>query len=221
MSIFTFMKARIAGFAIVAFTGMIIAYFMITGNKKLPVLSPDQLDSKIVDPSLRSKMSGHRIGSFTLINQFGDSISEKDFAGKIYVADFFFTTCPGICPVMTKQMFRVQEANLNHSDFRILSHTVQPEVDSPSVLLEYAELYKAQPAIWQFATGDRMEIFNLARKSYFAAILEEGKEDEMVHTENFVLVDKEKRIRGLYDGTSKDEVDQLIEDIELLRSEYE
>lgn len=215
------MKARIIGFVIIALTGMLIAYFMITGNRKLPVISPDQLDSKIVDPVLRSKMSGHRIGAFKLINQFGDTISEKDFEGKIYVADFFFTTCPGICPVMTKQMSRVQEANLNYSDFRILSHTVQPEVDSPAVLLEYAKLHKAQPDIWQFATGDRMEIFSLARKSYFAAVLEEGKENEMVHTENFVLVDKEKRIRGIYDGTSKEEVDQLIEDIELLRSEYE
>ncbi len=215
------MYSRIIGVAVIAITGIIIAYFMIVGNRSLEVYSPDQINAKLVDPSLQSKMSDHRIGSFNLVNQYGEDITEQDFENKIYVADFFFTTCPGICPTMTGQMVRVQEANKDMNDFRILSHTVQPEVDSPEVLLEYAELYQADPKIWQFATGDRMEIFNLARKSYFAAELEEGKEDEMVHTENFVLVDKEKRIRGIYDGTSEDEVDQLIDDIELLRESYE
>jgi len=215
------MRASIIGFAIITIFGIVIAFFMITGNKELKVYSPDLLDSRLVDASLQSKMSGHRIGSFNLINQYGKIITEKDFENKIYVADFIFTTCEGICPAMTKQMFRVQEANSESSDFRIISHTVQPEVDSPEVLLEYAELYGADPKIWQFATADRMEIFNLARKSYFAAAVEAGHEQEMVHTENFVLIDKEKRIRGIYDGTSAKEVDQLIDDIEILRESYE
>ena len=215
------MRASLIGFIIIAATGITIAFFMISNNKKLEVLSPDQIDARLVDPSLQSVMSGHRISSFSLTNQYGETITEKNFENKIYVADFFFTTCQGICPKMTSQMVRIQEANENKDDFMILSHTVMPEVDSPAVLLEYANLYGANPEIWQFATGERMNIFNLARKSYFAATLEEGHEDEMVHTENFVLVDKEKRIRGVYDGTSTIEVNQLINDIELLRSSYE
>ena len=216
------MRTSIIGFILVLFCGIIIAYFMITDNKKLNIYNPVKIDEKLVDPELHSVMSGHRIGGFNLVNQYGDSLTESDFKDLIYVADFFFTTCPGICKAMAAQMIRVQEANKDESDFKILSHTVQPEIDSPAVLLEYAKLYNADSSIWQFATGDRMEIFNLARKSYFAATLEAGgDEDDMVHTENFILVDKEKRIRGIYDGTSEDEVDKLIEDIELLRKSYE
>lgn len=211
----------ITGFLIVALCGMAIAVYMISGNKKLEVYNPDRLDSKIVDPSMRSKMTGHRVGSFALVNQFGKTITERDFENKIYVSDFFFTTCPGICKAMSKQMKRVQDANAGSGDFLILSHTVQPEIDSPAVLLEYANNIGADPEMWIFATADRRVIFDLARKTYFAATLEEGSEDEMVHTENFVLVDKEKRIRGIYDGTSEEDTDRLIDDINLLRKEYE
>jgi protein SCO1/2 len=216
------MRTSIIGFILILLCGITIAYFMITDNKQLEIYNPVKIDEKLVDSKLHSIMSGHRIGHFNLINQYGKTITEKDFENTIYVADFFFTTCPGICLAMAKQMVRVQEANKDALDFKILSHTVQPEVDSPAVLLEYAEFYDANPEIWQFATGDRMEIFNLARKSYFAATLEKGgDEGDMVHTENFVLVDKEKRIRGIYDGTSVEEVDKLIEDIEILRKSYE
>jgi len=216
------MRTSIIGFILIVFCGIIIAYFMISDNKQLSIYNPVKIDEKLVDSELHSVMSGHRIGSFQLTNQYGNQLTERDFEGYIYVADFFFTTCPGICKAMAKQMIRVQEANLEQSDFKILSHTVQPEVDSPAVLLEYATLYDADSNIWQFGTGDRMEIFRLARKSYFAATLEKGgDENEMVHTENFVLIDKEKRIRGIYDGTSEDEVNKLIEDIEILRNSYE
>lgn len=216
------MRTSLLGFSLIVVCGIIIAYFMISDNRRLEIFNPVKIDEKLVDRELQGIMSGHRIGIFNLINQYGKRISEKDFDNKIYVADFFFTTCPGICIAMANQMVRVQEANKNETDFRILSHTVQPEIDSPAVLLEYAELYNADSAIWQFGTGDRMEIFNLARKSYFAATLEKGADEgEMVHTENFVLVDKEKRIRGIYDGTSEKEVDKLIEDIEILRKSYE
>lgn len=209
------------GFLIIAITGIVIAFFMIKDQEELPVLSPDQLDTRLVDQSLRSKMSGHRIRDFQLINQFGKKVSQKEFKGKIYVADFFFTTCPGICPAMTRQMLRVQKANEGEGDFMIISHSVTPETDTPEILMEYAEFYGANNDVWQFVTGDLSEINDLARKSYFAATFEEGKEDEMVHTENFVLIDKEKRIRGIYDGTSEEEVDQLINDIETLRDSYD
>ena len=216
------MRTSIIGFILIVVCGMIIAYFMISDNMTLEIYNPVKLDEKLVDSDLHSVMSGHRIGSFKLINQYGNAISEQDFENTIYVADFFFTTCPGICLAMANQLVRVQEANKAETDFKILSHTVMPEIDSPAVLLEYAEFYNADPAIWQFATGDRMEIFKLARRSYFAAVLEEGgDEGDMVHTENFVLIDKEKRIRGIYDGTSTKEVDKLIEDIKLLRKSYE
>ena len=216
------MKTRIIGFLLIVACGMVIAYFMISDNEKLSVINPVKLDDALVDPELRGKMSGHRISTFRLINQLGDTITEKDLEGKIYVADFFFTTCPGICKAMAAQKQRIQEANKGTSDFAILSHSVTPEMDSPEVLFEYGKKYGADPSIWQLTTGDRKEIYRLARKVYFAAKLEPGQsEDDMVHTENFVLVDKEKRIRGIYDGTSESSVDQLIEDIDLLRKSYE
>lgn len=215
------MRTSLIGFGTVLLIGIAIAYHMLSEEQDLPVINPVQLNDSLVEDSLQSKMAGHRIGSFELINQFGESISEDDFQDKIYVADFFFTTCPGICKSMAKQMIRVQEENEGEDDFRILSHSVQPEIDQPEVLLEYAELHNANPMIWQFATGKRDEINKLARSAYFAAKQEPGYEDDMVHTENFVLVDKEKRIRGIYDGTSAKEVDRLINDIEILRKSYE
>lgn len=215
------MKSRLIGILIIVSMGIAIAYFSITENNLPPVYNPNQLDSKLVEPAMHSIMSGHRIAPFALTNQFGKAITEKDFQGKIYVADFFFTTCPGICKSMAVQLKRVQDENKDKNDFMILSHTVQPEVDSPSVMLEYARQHGADPSIWQFATAEREEIFRLARRVYFAATLKEGHEEEMVHTENFVLVDKEKRIRGIYDGTSEEEVDRLIADIEKLRAFYD
>lgn len=216
------MKTRFIGLFIVIAVGVIIAYFMIDDQKSLGIYNPVKIDEKLVDKSLRSKMSGHRIGSFELINQNGEVMTDQDFENKIYVADFFFTTCPGICKAMAKQMYRVQEAFSDHENFAILSHTVQPDVDTPEVLYEYAKLQEAKEGQWYFVTGDEMEIFDLARKSYFAATLEPGHDEtEMVHTENFVLVDKEKRIRGIYDGTSFEDIDRLIEDIEILFKSYE
>lgn len=195
---------------------------MISDNENLAIINPVKIDEKLVDPELQNVMSGHRIGSFKLVNQFGDTITQHDFEGKIYVADFFFTTCPGICKAMAVQMKRVQDANSGQLDFKIVSHSVTPEMDQPAILLDYALRNGADPEIWQLTTGNRNEIFDLARKSYFAASLEiGGDEDDMVHTENFVLVDKERRIRGIYDGTSNEEVDQLISDIEILRKSYE
>ena len=147
--------------------------------------------------------------------------TENDFRNKIYVTDFFFVTCPTICPKMTDQMHRVYEEFKENDDILFLSHTVMPEADSVPVLKDYAEKLKVDVKKWKFVTGDKKQIYNLARKTYFAAVTEgDGGVNDFIHTENFVLVDKEKRLRGFYDGTSKKDVDRLIEDINALLYEY-
>ncbi len=202
--------------------GVYLAYDEITANKKLPIYSPLMLNPDLVDESLRNKRGNHQIANFELFNQDGEVFNQEDLDQKIYVADFFFTTCPSICIDMSKQMMRLQEVFNDLDSFQLVSHTVQPEVDSVSVLKEYAELHGAKPGKWVFLTGDKKTIYDLARKSYFAATTEgDGGPDDFIHTENFVLVDKAKQIRGFYDGTSEEDVDRLIEDVEVLLNEYE
>ena len=210
---------RLIPAGLIVFTGIIIAYFLIK-PKQLPVYNPSDINPKLVDESLQGVNKLHRIGSFNLINQNGKTITEKDFEGKIYIADFFFVTCPTICPKMTKQMKRVYQKFESNSDVLILSHTVMPEHDSVPVLKEYEIKNEVSAPKWNFVTGDKKQIYNLARKSYFAAITEgDGGVDDFIHTENFVLIDKEKRIRGFYDGTSENDVDRLINDVSTLLNE--
>lgn len=212
---------RLIPAGLIIFTGIIIAYFLIK-PKQLPVYNPSDINPKLVDESLQGVNKLHRIGSFNLINQNGKTITEKDFEEKIYIADFFFVTCPTICPKMTKQMKRVYQKFESNSDVLILSHTVMPEHDSVPVLKEYEIKNEVSAPKWNFVTGDKKQIYNLARKSYFAAITEgDGGVDDFIHTENFVLIDKEKRIRGFYDGTSENDVDRLINDVSTLLNEYE
>lgn len=201
--------------------GVGIAYKMIKEDRVLPIYSPAMINPELVDDSKQDVTKGHRIAEFTLTNQDGEAVTNKDFDGFYYVTDFFFTTCPTICPSMNSEMQRVQKEFADDVDFKILSHTVQPEVDSVPILKEYADLYEANPDKWIFVTGDKKQIYDLARKSYFAAVTEgSGGPEDFIHTENFVLVDKEKRIRGFYDGTSSSSVDQLMIDIEILSQEY-
>lgn len=208
--------------AILLIIGVIISYQMITERQILPVYSPSQLNPELVDESLRSVKKNHRIGEFSLIDQNGETFSQNNLEGDYYVADFFFTTCPSICIDMSAQLMRVQEEFKEDESFKIVSHTVQPEVDSSSTLLEYAELHDAIPNKWIFLTGDKKEIYRLARKAYFAATTEgDGGVNDFIHTENFILIDKEKRIRGFYDGTSEEDVSRLIRDVKILQREYE
>ncbi len=201
--------------------GIAIAYKMIKADRSLPIYSPLMINPELVDESVQNVKKNHRIADFELIDQDSALFSQADLEGKYYVTDFFFTTCPTICPDMSSQMMRVQEAYADAEDFMIVSHSVTPKIDSPSVLKEYAARYEAIPEKWIFLTGDKKVIYDLARKSYFAATTEgDGGIDDFIHTENFVLVDKEKRIRGFYDGTDPASVDQLIEDIEILQQEY-
>ncbi|MFT6166563.1 MAG: protein SCO1/2 [Vicingaceae bacterium] len=208
--------------ALILCVGIGVAYKMIKEDRVLPIYSPAMINPELVDESKQNVTKGHRIADFKLINQDGEEITNKDFDGFYYVTDFFFTTCPTICPSMSAQMQRVQKKYMDDEDFKILSHTVQPEVDSVPVLKEYANLYEANPNKWIFVTGSKKVIYDLARKSYFAAVTEgDGGPNDFIHTENFVLVDKDKRIRGFYDGTSSESVDKLIVDIEILQQEYD
>lgn len=200
--------------------GMAIAYVMLDKPVPLKIYSPKDLNPELVDEDQRDVYKNHRIRNFKLVNQDGEEIDNSFLKDKIYVADFFFTTCPTICPVMSNELERVQESFEDDLNVQIVSHTVQPEYDSPQVLKEYANLHMADPNQWTFLTGDKAEIYSLARKSYFAVTTEgDGGINDFIHTENFILVDKQKRIRGFYDGTSEDDVDRLIKDIKILKNE--
>ena len=200
--------------------GVFIAYKMLDKPMPLKIYSPKDLNPELVDEDQRDIYKNHRIRDFRLVNQDGDSVTDSFLKDKIYVADFFFTTCPTICPAMSNELERVQEAFEGDLGIQIVSHTVQPEYDSPEILKEYAALHKANPNQWTFLTGDKSEIYSLARKSYFAVTTEgDGGISDFIHTENFVLVDKKKRIRGFYDGTSADDVNRLIKDIKILKDE--
>ena len=212
---------KVAAFSVIFFTGVFIAYYISLDARTLPVYNPSQLNPQVVDESMQSVSANHRIAPFELLNQDGNTITEKEFEDKIYVADFFFTTCQSICPKMSGQMQRLAEEFAADNELKFISHTVYPEVDSVPLLNAYAKEYGANPEKWQLVTGDKKQIYDLARKSYFAVTTEgDGGEEDFIHTENFVLVDKDKRLRGFYDGTNPEEVDQLIEDIEILKNEY-
>ena len=164
----------------------------------------------------------HTIGSFTLTNQYGEKITDSITQNKIYVADFFFVTCQSICPKMSYQLKRVQDTFANKSDFLILSHTINPEHDTVEVLKNYAEKYGAIKGKWHLLTGNKKHIYDLARYHYLVNADEtEGEGDLFIHSELFILIDKDKRIRGVYDGTDSLQVNQLIKDIHLLDKEYQ
>jgi protein SCO1/2 len=164
----------------------------------------------------------HSIPSFKFINQDGAVITEKNYEGKIYVADYFFTTCKSICPKMATELQRVQEGFAYTKGLvQILSHTVNPENDSVPVLKAYSEMVHADNKMWNFVTGDKKELYDLARNGYLVNAMEgDGGPDDFIHSELFVLVDKEKHIRGIYDGTNIKEVNNLLDDIKVLMAEY-
>lgn len=162
----------------------------------------------------------HQIPAFSLLNQSGDSITEADVEGKIYVTDFFFTSCPGICPKMTSNMLLIQEAFLEDEEVLLLSHSVTPEYDRVAILRDYAEIKGVVDSKWHLLTGDRNQIYNLGRNQYFVEedLGLEKDSDDFIHTENFVLVDGSRHIRGIYNGLNKTAINQLIADIKTLKS---
>lgn len=195
-------------------------YFALKPQKTLPIYNPADVNPELVDSTVQYKSKYHTIADFSFVNQNGDTITQKNYEGKIYVADFFFTTCGSICPKMTTNLADVQKAVLNNPKVMLLSHTVFPETDSIPVLKAYAIKHGVIDSKWNLVTGDKKEIYTMARKSYLAVKL--GRPDQlydMVHTENFVLVDQKRRVRGFYDGTDKEDMKRLLEDIDFLSQE--
>jgi len=200
---------------------IVLMYNALQPEKRLPIYQPSMVNPELVDSTLVYVKKYHAIGDFELVNQNGDTITHKTYSDKIYIADFFFTTCPTICPVMTANMADIQEVIKTDPEVMLLSHSVTPDIDSVPQLKKYALEKGVIDSKWNLVTGSKKEIYELARKSYLAVLTDgDGGPYDMIHTENFILVDKERRIRGFYDGTSKDEIDQLLSDLEVLKSSY-
>jgi len=210
-------------FAVLFGISAIIIYLFYNALKPketLPIYQPSMVNPELVDSSLQKKRKYHTIADFSLTNQNGQRITQANYQEKIYVADFFFTTCPTICPIMTKNMVQIQE-RIENDDVLLLSHSVTPQIDSVAQLKKYALEKGVDDRKWNLVTGDKKQIYELARKSYLAVKTDgDGGPFDMIHTENFILVDKEKRIRGFYDGTKMEEVEELMKDLEILQASY-
>ena len=188
-------------------------------KKPLPIYNPANFNPKLVDPSLRNKSEYHTVSDFNLINQNGEAITQENYKDKIYIADFFFTRCGTICPIMTDNMAKIQREFINEDDIMLLSLSVTPDIDSIAILREYANKKGVIDAKWNITTGNKKHIYELARKSYFAVEKKgDGGLQDFIHTANFILVDKKKQIRGIYDGTNEDDIKQIIEDIKTLKT---
>lgn len=207
------------GIIIIFAIAMGFAYNMINSNQnhQLKIWSPNELNPIIVDPSMQAVSRNHKIADFKLIDQDGDTITNENYTHKVYIADFFYTTCPDICPKLTSNMKRVYEAYKGDTKVAFISHTVTPKIDSPAVLKAYAKEYDAKAPQWEFVTGPKKEIYNLARKSYCVAqnAPKKGAFD-LIHTQNITLIDTNRRIRGYYDGLDNQDIDRLIKDIKTL-----
>ena len=195
-------------------------YVILKPIEVLPIYQPAEVNEKLVDSSIIHVAKYHKISNFNLTNQNGKEITQANYKDKIYVADFFFTTCQDICPVMTKNMYQLQEELKNDNEVLLLSHTVIPEVDTVEQLKEYAIENNVDDSKWNLVTGDKKQIYELARKSYLAVEDSNFNEFDMIHSENFMLIDKEKQIRGFYDGTNSEEINRLLKEIEILKQSY-
>ena len=212
-------------FSIITITAF---YTVLKPKKSLPIFNPSDVNPEMVDSTVQYVALDHTIADFSFTNQNGKTITQKDYAGKIYVADFFFTTCRSICPKMTNNMVWLQNQIKNNPNVMLLSHSVTPDIDSVSVLKKYALEKGVIDSKWNLVTGNKKDIYYIARKSYLA--VKTGNPSEMydmVHTENFVLIDSKRRVRGFYDGTNLNgptepgikNVKQLLEAINFLCTE--
>src|SRR5690606_8729042 len=208
-------------FAVLSIIIISIIYNIFDVYKPLPIYQPAMVNTEMVDSTIQYKKKYHKIADFSLTNQNGETITQDTYKDKIYVADFFFTTCQTICPIMTDHMAQIQKEIINDPDVMLLSHTVTPEIDSVAQLKKYALKKGVNDAKWNLVTGDKKQIYQLARKSYLA-VKTDGNGDiyDMIHTENFMLIDKKRQIRGYYDGTNPEDIKRLIADIETLKEEY-
>ncbi|NAS10759.1 SCO family protein [Poritiphilus flavus] len=218
-----FAKYKLFGWVLLGLSIVIISLFYsaLQPKKTLPIYQPADFNPELVDSTLQHVKRYHTIADFSLINQNGVRVTQEDYKDKIYVADFFFTTCPTICPIMTKNMKDIQDQIMEDTEVLLLSHSVTPDIDSVAQLKKYAIEKGVKDEKWNLVTGSKKAIYELARKSYLAVKDDgDGGPFDMIHTENFILVDKERRIRGTYDGTNPEEIQELLEDLKVLKASY-
>ncbi|WP_298532537.1 SCO family protein [uncultured Algibacter sp.] len=208
-------------FGVISIIIICLIYSTLNVYKPLPIYQPAMVSTELVDSTIQHQKKYHKIADFSLVNQNGQTITQKDYQDKIYIADFFFTTCQTICPIMTNHMAIIQKEIISDDDILLLSHSVTPEIDSVDQLKRYALKKGVNDKKWNLVTGDKKEIYKLARKSYLAVKDNgDGGSFDMIHTENFMLIDKKRQIRGFYDGTNPEEIGRLLDDIKILKREY-
>jgi len=213
-------RVFILSIAVVSIAAILMFYNVLKPEEKLPIYQPNMVSFQLVDSTVQHVKRFHKIKDFSLVNQNGEKVTNENYRDKIYIADFFFTTCQGICPIMKENMIILQDEYKDDDQVYLLSHTVTPEIDTKEVLKKYSLEKGVIDSKWNLVTGDKKQIYNLARKSYLVAEdIEESELFEMIHTENFVLVDPERRIRGFYDGTDQESMNALIYDIKVLKKE--
>ncbi len=213
-------KVKISVLLLLLLTIIFVAGYFYAVKQNKPIRSLEYFGPKKYAKS--NDTTYHSIPPFKFVNQYNEVVTDKTVSGKVYVTDYFFTTCQSICPVMSTQLERVYKEYSNGNDFMILSHTVDPETDSVAQLLSYAKLHGATDKKWLFLTGDKKHLYEIARKGYLLNAEEgNGGAEDFIHTQNFALMDKERHIRGFYDGTDSLEVNRLILDIKLLLAEYD
>ncbi len=222
LSFFKEYKGFAVVFGIISIVIIAIIYNTLNVYQPLPIYQPTMVNPELVDSTIHHQKKYHKIADFKLLNQNGKTVTQADYKDKIYVADFFFTTCQTICPIMTNHMAEIQKEIMNDDEVMLLSHTVTPKIDTVAQLKRYADRKGVNDSKWNLVTGDKKQIYQLARKSYLA-VKDEGSGDafDMIHTENFMLIDKKKQIRGFYDGTNSDDIDRLLNDIKILKEEYQ
>lgn len=205
-------------FTILCIIIITIIYNVLNVKQPLPIYQPASVSQELVDSTIQHIEKYHKIADFSLTNQNGKTITQDDYKDKIYVADFFFTTCQTICPIMTKNMEQLQKEIINDDDVMLLSHSVTPTIDSVAQLKKYAKEKGVIDRKWNLVTGDKKQIYELARKSYLAVKTDgNGDEYDMIHTENFMLIDKKRQIRGFYDGTKPEDIERILDDIKTLK----
>tara|TARA_B100000795_G_scaffold268727_1_gene256319 strand:- start:1937 stop:2614 length:678 start_codon:yes stop_codon:yes gene_type:complete len=220
-SFFKKYKVFLSVFSFICLVILFSFYDALKPKRILPIYSPAMVNFELVDSSLQHVKKFHRIADFKLKNQNNNWVTQKTFENKIYVADFFFTTCPSICPIMTDNMSILQDAFINDSSVLLLSHSVTPKIDSVAQLKKYAVEKGIIDKKWHLVTGPKKEIYDLARQSYLAVKTDgDGDLYDMIHTENFILVDPDRRIRGFYDGTVTEDMEKAQKDILNLKAEY-
>ncbi len=216
-NLFNFLLYR-TGFLL--FTGLLFSCSQTDATQNaLPILGERETVEKVVNGKTVTDTVYHQIPDFSFVNQDSQQVTSKTLAGKIYVTDFFFTTCPSICPKMKSQLLRVYENFKNNDQVVLLSHTIDPEHDSVTVLRDYAERLGVSSSKWQFVTGPKDSIYAIAAKYMVTAAEDENEPGGFVHSGAFILVDTNRHVRGIYDGTKPEQVDKLLQDIPLLLAE--